>query len=198
MKILIVADVEEPRLYERFNPEPFEGVELVISCGDLKSQYLSFITTMLRVPVLYVPGNHDEQYLKEPPEGCDPLDDRIVRVNGLRILGFGGCKSRSPKPYHYTERQMAARVRKRKFDLWRHHGIDILVAHTPAYGIGDEPGTFHEGFECFLPLIDRYQPKYFFHGHQHLDYNLFMPRIQQRGDTTIINAFNYHIVDIDL
>ena len=58
MKILLVSDVECPALWDHFRPDRVEGVELIISCGDLKHEYLEFLVTMINKPLLYVPGNH--------------------------------------------------------------------------------------------------------------------------------------------
>ena len=59
MKILLLSDQECPALYDYYMPGRLDGYDLIISCGDLNSKYLSFIVTMARVPVMYVHGNHD-------------------------------------------------------------------------------------------------------------------------------------------
>ena len=91
MKILTISDEECPALWDYYVPGRLADYQLILSCGDLKSNYLSFLVTMARCPVLYVHGNHDAHYSQNPPEGCDCIDDRIVVYNGLRILGLGGC-----------------------------------------------------------------------------------------------------------
>ena len=45
MKILLLADQAEPTLWEHLDKRKLEGVELVLSCGDLPASYLSFLTT---------------------------------------------------------------------------------------------------------------------------------------------------------
>ena len=70
MKILAIADEESKALWDYFDKSKFEGIDLIISCGDLAPEYLSFLTTMTSIPVLYVHGNHDVKYDKRPPEGC--------------------------------------------------------------------------------------------------------------------------------
>ena len=40
MKVLVVSDVEYTLLYDHFRKERVAGVELIISCGDLKQDYL--------------------------------------------------------------------------------------------------------------------------------------------------------------
>ena len=67
MKILLVSDEESQYIWDHFDPERFRGVELIVSCGDLDSSYLSFLATMIPAEVLYVHGNHDKQYRKIPP-----------------------------------------------------------------------------------------------------------------------------------
>ena len=52
MKILFIADEESKIYWDFFKKEQFEGIDLIISCGDLKPEYLSFLATMTTVPVL--------------------------------------------------------------------------------------------------------------------------------------------------
>ena len=90
MKLLLISDEESPYYWEHFTRGRLDDIDLILSCGDLKSDYLSFLITMGRAPVLYVHGNHDTGYAKFPPEGCDCVDGDLVTVKGLRILGLGG------------------------------------------------------------------------------------------------------------
>jgi Icc-related predicted phosphoesterase len=194
MKILLVSDTEEPYIWDYFDHERFDDIDLVISCGDLKSEYLSFLVTMINAPLFYVHGNHDKNYLKKPPEGCESIDGKLVTLNGIRLLGLGGSFCYSGEDFQYTEKQMEKRVRKLRYALWRNKGFDILVTHAPAFGIGDGTDLCHKGFKAFNGLIDKYSPKYFIHGHQHLNYRQ-QPRIQSYSSTTVINAYGYHILN---
>ena len=90
MKILLVSDEECLYLWDYYRPGRLDGIDLIISCGDLNAEYLSFLVTMGRAPVLYVHGNHDGGYERHPPEGCTCIEDHVVNVCGLRILGLGG------------------------------------------------------------------------------------------------------------
>ena len=196
MKILLVSDKESPYYWDYYQPGRLADIDLMISCGDLKSQYLSFLVTMGRARLLYVHGNHDQTYARRPPEGCDCIEDQLVTVNGLRILGLGGCPVYSGGPHQYTERQMARRIGKLRFQLWRAGGVDLVVTHSPAQGYGDGEDYAHRGFECLLSLLDRYKPMYMVHGHVHMSYGADLPRVHQRGETTIINAYERYILDI--
>jgi len=67
-------------------------------------------------------------------------------------------------------------------------GIDILLTHAPASGLNDGTDKAHKGFQVFNDLMDLYQPKWFIHGHMHLNYGANLPRVCTRGGTTVINA----------
>ena len=49
MKILVIADEESQKIWDFFRKEDYADIDLVISCGDLKADYLSFIATMIAV-----------------------------------------------------------------------------------------------------------------------------------------------------
>lgn len=197
MKILAISDEESRSLWEYFDKSKLEGIDLIISCGDLDPYYLSFLVTMTTVPVLYVHGNHDERYQKIPPEGCICIDDKIYVHNGVRILGLGGSMRYSEGTYQYTEWQMRQRVAKLRFRLFRKRGFDILVTHAPAYQLNDGRDLPHQGFQVFRALMEKYKPKFFLHGHVHLTYSRQQKRYDKYEDTHIINAYERCIFEYE-
>lgn len=196
MRILAVSDEESLALWDYYVPGKLDGYDLILSCGDLRGEYLSFLVTMGHAPVLYVPGNHDARYQTNPPEGCDCIDDRLVVVNNLRILGLGGCRRYHPGPYQYTERQMRRRIWKLKWKIWMAGGVDLVVTHAPPRGWGDDEDPAHRGFESFVSLMDRYQPKYLLHGHVHMRYGQQIPRLLTYGNTQVINACERYVLEV--
>lgn len=197
MKLLLVSDREDRYIWDHFDAERFRDVEFILSAGDLKAEYLSFLVTMVNKPLLYVPGNHDRPYLSAPPEGCTGIDGMLVRQSGLRILGLGGSMRYNEKPLQYTESEMRRRINRLRYRIWRSGGFDILLSHAPARGLGDGKDLCHTGFACFTDLIERHKPLYHIHGHNHLEYGNF-PRILTHGDTQIVNACGYYILDVDM
>lgn len=189
MKILLLGDQASPYLWDYYRPGMLRDYEMILSSGDLNAKYLSFIVTMARAPVFYVHGNHDGSYDKFPPEGCDCIEDRLVIYKGIRILGLGGSSRYNGGPHQYTECQMYRRIKRAEWKIRKAGGVDIVVSHAPIAGYGDADDLAHRGFECFIDLIDRYKPKYWVHGHVHLNYGHNIPRIQKRNETTIINAY---------
>ncbi|MGI6315703.1 MAG: metallophosphoesterase family protein [Christensenellales bacterium] len=196
LKILVVADHESRYIWDFFDKSVFQGIDLILSCGDLKAEYLSFLVTMIPAPLLYVRGNHDGSYDEQPPEGCIDLESKPFCFRGIRFFGFGGCKSRMKKRNHYTESDMYRRVNRRIPAIFA-GGMDVLVTHAPALGLGDGDDRFHEGFLVFRKLIERFSPRYFVHGHQHMSYSYKTKRMMTYRNTTIINACNYYILNME-
>ena len=196
MKILAVSDEESPYLWDQNAAEKLKGYDLILSSGDLKSEYLSFLVTMAKCPVLYVHGNHDGHYATRPPEGCDCIEDKLVVYNGVRILGLGGCLRYHPGPHQHTDRQMRRRIRKLRFLLWRTKGVDIVVTHAPPRDVGDGEDPAHRGFPALREFLDKYRPRYLLHGHVHLSYGTDPTRLRQYGDTAVINTSERYVLEI--
>ena len=196
MKILILSDVESKYLWDYFEKEKLEGIDLILSCGDLKPQYLSFLASFTKAPVLYVRGNHDDCYEIDPPDGCICIEDSIYNFNGLRIMGLGGSIKYNNGKNQYSQNQMKKRVKRMWFKLMRNHGFDILLTHAPAAGFHEGDDRAHKGFDIFSELIDRYHPKFFIHGHVHKDYSRNFVRQDQIGDTTVINGYERFTLEI--
>lgn len=195
MKILVIADEESRSLWDFWDKSKTDGIDLILSCGDLNSEYLSFLATMTNADVLYVHGNHDGNYLQKSPEGCICVDDKIINYNGIRIFGLGGSMKYSNGHFQFTEKEMQRRIGKRRLSLLKNKGFDILLTHAPAGNINDMYDLTHKGFECFNKLIRKYNPKFFIHGHVHRNYGNFR-RTQIIGETTVVNAFEKYIIEI--
>lgn len=171
MRILAISDEPSKRLWGSLCREALAGIDLILSAGDLPAKYLSFLTCFTNAPIVYVPGNHDDRYEKEPPEGCLNADGKVLMAKGVRILGLGGSIRYRPDGIHmYSEKEMASRISSLRRTLRATGGFDILLTHAPIRGVGDQEDLCHRGFECFGPLLDRYRPAVMVHGHVHQAY----------------------------
>lgn len=196
MKILLLADKAEPKLWEHLDRTRLEGVELVLCAGDLPASYLSFLTCFTNAPILYIRGNHDEKYDVKPPEGCISIDDEVVVFKGVRIVGLGGSMRYRPGECQFTDREMTDRIRSLRRRLRKSKGFDILLAHAPAYGVGDNDDLCHRGFTAFLDMMDKYHPRYMVHGHIHQEYSWkAFRREREYGQTQVINACGSYLLD---
>ena len=161
MKILAISDVPSKALWDYGTREHLEGIDLILSCGDLPQKYLEYLTNFTAAPILYVHGNHDGSYRENEPGGCICVDDSVYVWKGLRIMGLGGSirYNNREDSFQYTEREMRRRVRK----LWRkaHHvgGIDLLLTHSPAAGLNDGaklPRVCTRGKTTVINATERY------------------------------------------
>ena len=197
MKVLVVADEKSRYYYDYYKPGRLDDIELIISCGDLSRTYLEFLVTLGNCPLLYVCGNHDDTFADHPPEGCVCIEDTVFVYRGLRFAGLGGSYRYRPDGiYMYTEKQMAWRIRKLWWKIRKNIGIDVLVTHAPAFGLGDLDTLPHRGFRCFLKFLEKYRPRYMLHGHVHRNYGFKIPVTQKYLGTTIINACGAYLLDL--
>lgn len=178
----------------------YHDIELVISCGDMPSVYLEFITSVLNVPLFYVRGNHDERYTEQPPGGED-LHRRVIRYGGLTFTGLEGSMQYNDGIIQYTDFSMMSMVLRMApqmlFNRWRRGcGADILVTHSPPRGIHDLEDIPHTGFTALLRFMRWYRPRYMLHGHVHT-YDRRKTTRTQYLDTCIMNINPITVLEVD-
>ena len=206
MKILVVSDLVVDRIYSLISSGQFSGVDLLLGCGDLPYTYLENILSLLNVPCGYVPGNHDPEYnsrwLQTRAEGATNLDLRIERFHGLLIGGFGGSVQYRPNGVN-QHTQAGARLRILPMLpalLWNRlrcgRGMDILITHSPPYGIHDDDTQAHRGLRAINWLLRIARPRYHFHGHTHFYRQNLAPSVTRLGPTEIVNVYPYKLIEI--
>jgi Icc-related predicted phosphoesterase len=208
MKILAISDRVVDSLYSPRVREEYADVDLLISCGDLPFYYLDFLTSALDAPLVYVRGNHDKgpQYASDGTiwkgvRGGFDIHGRIVTRRGLILAGLeGSMRYRPNAEYMYNESEMRMQVAQLVPRLlWNRQrfgrALDILVTHSPPFGIHDRPDLPHTGFRVFLSLLKMFKPRYHLHGHIHL-YRADTPHTTQHGETTIMNVYPSRVIDI--
>jgi hypothetical protein len=140
--------------------------------------------------------------VKWAPEGCINVDERVIRHKGLLIGGLEGSMRYKPDaPHQYTEGQMRFKIAR--MSLWLTYArirwgrpLDILITHAPPYHIHDGQDLPHRGFKAFLSFMDRFQPRYFIHGHRHV-YHLQRPEVSQYRQTTVINIYGHSLMEVE-
>lgn len=194
MKILAVSDEVVGFLYSPAVRERFDGVDLLLGCGDLPASYLEYLVTQLNLPLFYVPGNHDPDDFAVP--GGTSVDGRVVRHGKLSIAGLGGClRYKLDGRHQYTQGQMgwraagllaAARVRGPR--------IDILVTHAPPRGVHEGPDPVHHGFAAFRSLLRLGRVRLMVHGHSHIHANVDPSETVLDG-SRVLNVFPYRLLE---
>jgi len=206
VKILAVSDEVVERLYSLCNNGHFKDVELIIGCGDLPYPYLENIVTFLNIPLIYVPGNHDPMYSLEDPkahvEGGSNLDQKLVRIKTFLIGGLGGCVQYRPdgtNQYTQTDAyfrafRMIPRMLLNRLNYGRY--MDILITHSPPFGIHDDDTQAHTGLKAINWLVKFAKPRYHFHGHTHFYRRNLEASETIYRDTKIINVHPYKVLDV--
>jgi Icc-related predicted phosphoesterase len=206
-KILAVSDQVVDRIYALATDGHFHDVDLIFGCGDLPYTYLEYLISILNIPLYYVPGNHDPAYNPRRSlahaEGGSNLDLKTATDNGLLLAGFGGCIRYRPDGVNqYTQEQAYFRAYSlivRLLSQRIHSGrkLDVLITHSPPFGIHDDETLAHQGLKALNFLIRVIQPRYLFHGHTHFYRNNLEDSVTRIGETTIMNIFPYKIIQID-
>ena len=195
MRILTLSDRIEPVLYDQFDRRQFEGVNLILACGDLPPEYLSFVSGKFDAPLYFVRGNHDLRYDENSPQGCVNLADDLIQFEDINILGLEGSRWYNGGPHQYTEGEMQHKIRRLRPRIWWKGGVDIVIAHAPPRHIHDAEDRCHRGFKSFRWLIDKYSPCYFIHGHIHANFTAPSQRVTIVNRTSVINTYGYHLFD---
>lgn len=206
VKILAVSDEVVERLYSLCSNGHFKDVELILGCGDLPYRYLENLLTFLNIPLMYVPGNHDPSYNTNDQfayvEGASNVDLKLVRYKKFLIGGFGGSiRYRPDGTNQYTQSEAylrAFRMLPRLFLNRMNYGraMDILISHSPPFGVHDEEGQAHQGLKAINWLVKVAKPRYHFHGHTHFQRRNLSPSESFLGITRVSNIFPYKIMEV--
>lgn len=206
VKILAVSDEVVERLYTLSASGHFSEIELVLGCGDLPYPYLENLLTLLNIPLFYVPGNHDPIYSEDSSlahvEGGVNLDLKVVRFKKFFIGGLGGSIRYRPdgtNQYSQTDAYLRAfRLLPRLILNRLNYGraLDILITHSPPFGVHDEETLAHQGLKAINWLIRVAQPRYHFHGHTHFQRRNLSPSESIHDLTKIVNVFPYKILEV--
>lgn len=206
VKILALSDQIVERIYTLTTSGHFQDVELVLGCGDMPYTYLEYIVTVLNKPMYYVPGNHDPKFNPRDPrsraEGGSNLDLKTDRCKNILIGGFGGCVRYRPDGVNQYTQPEAYRRAYRMLPLLianriRHgRALDLLISHSPPFGIHDDTDPAHQGLKALNWLIRIAAPRYHLHGHTHFYRNNLEDMDTTVGSTRIVNVYPYKVLDI--
>jgi len=206
MKILAVSDETIDRLYSVGVRETYPDVRMLVGCGDLSYSYLEFLVTVLNVPLFYVPGNHDPGYdyhAGSRAEGGTNLDGKVIHTHGLIMAGLGGSIMYTPGgPNQYSQSEMYWRVYqllpKILLRSIRHRRrLDILITHSPPFGIHDDDDRAHQGLKALNFLLQVAKPRFMLHGHTIFYKHNIKSHITDYYQTQVINIYPFRLMDID-
>lgn len=180
MRSLVLADrpTDKPLSELIREVEP----EVILTLGDLQEWFLAPVA-QFSIPVMGVYGNHCTEYFESL--GITNLHLRAYQYGGMIFGGFEGSNRYKAHGHHQWTQQEAwqmIRVLPR---------VDVMVCHSPPYGVNDHQDDAHQGFYALNWYIKQYQPKYLLHGHTYPDNP--MEWVEQ---TRIVYVHGHAVVDL--
>lgn len=207
MKILAVSDQIVERVYALVSGGHFREIDLILGCGDLPYEYIEHLVTVLNKPAFYVPGNHDPEYDPRNPmtraEGAFNIDLKLARHKTFLICGFGGSVFYKPDGVNqYSQNEAFLRAVRLLPHLYLNRirygrALDILVSHSPPFGIHDDDSRAHTGLRALNWLLKIAKPRYHVHGHTHFYRNNLAHAETVSGATRIVNVFPYKVIEVN-
>ena len=168
MKILHLSDTHNCHNWLRELPE----ADVVVHSGDFcmagtEQEALDFMSWFCDLPhkhKIFICGNHDECLYGANIEGLDPnvhfLCHSGIEIEGIKFYGIPMFLSDC-----VTERQNLNYVNIP-------NDTDVLITHSPAYGILDFDDNIHYGSEELLEKISALNLKAHLFGHIHAQHGV--------------------------
>ncbi len=201
VRLLAVSDEPDPTLESPAVRAALEPIDLIVGCGDLRADYLTFVADAFHsVPLLYVRGNHDTGEAWAAGERTtlpEPMHDGVVQLEaGLAILGFSGSPIyNSPSAVQVSPLRMwlhalrgwLAGVRRRPL---------LVISHAPPRGLNDASDVTHRGFGALRWLVDVLRPPLWLHGHTALVRRGLDSRTVRHDGTLLYNCTGATLVEL--
>jgi len=180
MRILHISDTHSKHSLLKNLPK----ADVIVHSGDASfsgsdSEVLDFLNWFcdLDYPYkIYVAGNHDDclygAQIEGLPDDCHYLCHSGIKIENVNFWGvplFVGDALKDGR----TEQIMAQIP----------GNTDVLVSHSPPFGILDFDDNINYGCPDLLKVVERISPRYHLFGHIHANHG-----IQKIGQTTFVNS----------
>ncbi len=197
IRILAVSDQLDPALVNERNRSQLGKLDVIVGCGDLDCDHLSFLADAFNAPLLYVHGNHDTDRRWQSARNTCPAvtpTAEIQKEAGISIAGLSWPGHRDPGAVRSESAAWGQAV-----SLVMHrigHSEPILIfSHVPPRDLGDvATDAYHRGFSGYKWLLNRTSPPLWLHGHTPLAATGTWHIRHQR--TTLVNVTGAVVIEI--
>jgi len=205
VRLLLLSDQVHPHIHSPRFPQNLPPFDLVLAAGDLPGEYLEYVASKVAVLVLFVPGNHGEEWVweegrKKRPGGVVNLHGRLYRHRGLLFYGIGGVPRYREGEGQLAEAELYRMALKpllllpRRF--LRGRGVDVLLTHAPPPGPTAGEDFAHRGSGAFLLFHRLFRPRLHVHGHTPLVGANPQRRYQTPLGVEVVHAQGYALWDL--
>lgn len=158
---------------------------IIITLGDVDIMFLkSLKKNFADKRVVGIHGNHD--YLGDLEHfGIENIHGKTVKIDDIKISGLEGCLNYKNHPLLHTDEEIVDVISKLDTNS------DIIISHNSPLGVHDGENITHRGYLGLREYIEKYQPKYCVHGHQHIN------ETTKVDNTTIISVYGGTILDLE-
>jgi hypothetical protein len=204
IRLLAVSDERDPALDSPRTREAIGRLDMVVGCGDLQPEYLSFVADAFGAPLHYVRGNHDVGAAWQVAERTtlpDPMPEarRLVEA-GIPLIGFSGAPRYSAPAAPSADQQLSGTAMwLRVLAGWLRvvgRGPLLVVSHAAPRGLNDAEDHAHRGFVAFRWLAERIAPPLWLHGHTALIRRGIDGRCRRHGSTLLVNVTGATLVEL--
>jgi len=226
MKILAVSDKDDSKLQACIlqNMKFLQDIDVIVSCGDISSQYLEFLVDSLKKPLFFVRGNHQTFYPSDHKGYLEKFisdiydTDKHFNFGGINLharaeifkdyifIGFEGSMKYNKGSFQYTQHEMTKIVKKMENTIYFMQMKDlilrrkkrkiIVVSHAPLAGIHDQKDLCHQGFSRFKNFLNKFKPIVWLHGHIHFN-DQRNAQITRFDETLVVNTYGFHVINIE-
>jgi Icc-related predicted phosphoesterase len=157
--------------------------DFLLHAGDMSSagreseisEFNQWLGTLPHKHKILIAGNHDFLFEKNPDlarsliTNAVYLENSAVEIEGIKFWG----SPYSPRFLNFAFNSKRGAELKKHWDLIPEK-TDVLIIHTPPYGILDQTAFGnHVGCKDLTEAIERVQPKVVVFGHIHEGYGMF-------------------------
>lgn len=195
MKICIISDTHTKHKFLNFGLKSLEA-DVIIHCGDMTGngginaieEFMKWFSGLDQFKhKICVAGNHDWLFERNNlrarevvPENVIYLEDEETIIDDIKFYGTPVQKIFCNWAFNRPESKLAQHWAGIPDDT------DVLITHSPPYGIGDYVSDGHQGSpSLYMEVVKRIKPKIHCFGHIHEGYG-----VKVIDDITFINASN--------
>ncbi len=164
-------------------------IDLICTLGDLEYSQIRDLADVTTIPKLGVYGNHcSGNYFNDL--GITNMHLQTFEYQGITFGGFEGSIKYKEDDYAKMYTQEQAEVLLKDFPY-----VDVLLCHSPPFGINDEPDPAHQGLKALKTYLEQKKPKYLFHGHTYPKEHSIVRKFL---DTEIVYVYGDKVVTIQV